>query len=471
MALIVFYAWQMDRDVKVNRWFIEKAIRSALKTLRLELRETEHDLKLANALPIETEEAQATYPGPEADADIVLTWGAQGEPGATLIAETILRRIEECDLFIADLTFVAHAETADNRRKLLPNSNVLIEVGAASRTGRRWDRMVLIVNNAFGTVESLPFDLRHRHCTVQYELQSSDDPEKSAKLKLLTQSIADQMRPILRRAASERRQARQREQEELRVSAVAAQAAVETKRLAFEKALGSGSFQGIQGTRGIAALTIAPVKPPPKPIDFSAIDQDSLQNGLRPLGADRHVTLTHAPTSVFAVFSAILRDDPQARREAVRVTRLDDDGVLYAAANLKYLEDRMADDAGNPFSAGQKWRWIFGHEQVALNRKVGEYLSALKQFGVSGPWVIGLSLLKMQNCLLTPHREPWETHGRHFEGTEMCARPVVVPADADLSTPESVQGFLAIAWHQIWRHCGYQRAPRFDPNGEFTGWE
>ena len=136
MPFTIFYAWQMDRPTNVNRWFIDKAIKIAIRQLKAEALGKADDLKLEEAPAVEPSEKGAVDPDADPhDADIILQCGAQGKPGAGLIGEIILDRIEECDVYIADLTCVTSVRTADKRRKLLPNANVLIETGATLQVG------------------------------------------------------------------------------------------------------------------------------------------------------------------------------------------------------------------------------------------------------------------------------------------------------------------------------------------------
>src|ERR1700722_2734217 len=99
MSFNVFYAWQMDTSTKLNRWFVEDALKKAIKQVRKEAQqEPENELKLERADPL-SEDADIADPDTVSDVledgDIVLQWGAQGHTGATLIAETILERIAD----------------------------------------------------------------------------------------------------------------------------------------------------------------------------------------------------------------------------------------------------------------------------------------------------------------------------------------------------------------------------------------
>lgn len=127
--LTLFYSWQMDRSTKVCRDFIRRALDEAAAILALN-----DDIAL------------------KIDSD------TQDVPGTPAITETILGKIRDCDIFLADMTFVAEAGG-----KLIPNPNVMGEYGYALRDkGTR--RILLVMNEAYGLADKLPFDLHHlRH--------------------------------------------------------------------------------------------------------------------------------------------------------------------------------------------------------------------------------------------------------------------------------------------------------------------
>ncbi len=106
--LTVFYSWQSDTPSSVNRTFIEKALREALTRLH-------SDATLENALR---------------DATVELDKDTKDVAGSPPIAETILRKVEECAVFVADLTFVGQTKEqltdSNDKPRQFPNSNVLI---------------------------------------------------------------------------------------------------------------------------------------------------------------------------------------------------------------------------------------------------------------------------------------------------------------------------------------------------------
>ena len=66
-------------------------------------------------------------------------------------------------MFVADLTFIGKTAQADANKpdKLLPNPNVLLELGyATAKIG--WERVVLVLNTAYGDPDNPMFDLKQQ---------------------------------------------------------------------------------------------------------------------------------------------------------------------------------------------------------------------------------------------------------------------------------------------------------------------
>ncbi len=141
----VFFSWQSDLSANQTKRFIEESIELA-KSL------------LPESIILVPDEA---------------TRNRLGSPD---IMNSIFEKIDECDLFIADVSIVGHyelpaAEEDDEEPeiKYLPNPNVLLELGyAAARIS--WERCVCLANTKFGAISQLPFDLNHRRITdISYE--------------------------------------------------------------------------------------------------------------------------------------------------------------------------------------------------------------------------------------------------------------------------------------------------------------
>ena len=130
MKILVFYSWQNDLEPKLHRYFIEKAINQAVKDLgEIEL--------------------YVDY-----DRD---TKGVTGSPD---IPFTIFDKIDRSSLFICDVSIIGQV----TENKSTPNPNVLIELGYASKA-LGWNKIICLFDSNSGSIDDLPFDLRHRRIT------------------------------------------------------------------------------------------------------------------------------------------------------------------------------------------------------------------------------------------------------------------------------------------------------------------
>lgn len=151
----IFYSWQSDLPNNKTRGLIQEGISDAIKMLR------------------DTVEI-------EADRD------TQGEYGAPDIVQTIFSKINECDIFIADVSVINkyHAITENGKKaqvKFSPNPNVLLELGyAASVVG--WENVICFLNVDYGDPTDFPFDLAHRRLSP-YSLQNKTKKEVREYIK------------------------------------------------------------------------------------------------------------------------------------------------------------------------------------------------------------------------------------------------------------------------------------------------
>ena len=153
----VFYSWQSDRPNRTNRRFIEDALALAI-----------------NKLGRERNEIYAPMRDLELDKD------TKGIPGSPPVADTIFRKIEECAVFVPDLTFCGLTE--GNRP--IPNANVLIEYGwALAKLGH--ERIVAVMNEAYGppTETALPFNIRHTRWPHRFNLSDNADADERSSVK------------------------------------------------------------------------------------------------------------------------------------------------------------------------------------------------------------------------------------------------------------------------------------------------
>lgn len=157
----VFYAWQNDTLAKHNRYFIRDAIKDALHLLGQD---------------------ESVQDCPRLDHD------TNGIPGTPSIAETIFEKISQARIFVADVSFVAKKAT-----KLIPNPNVLIELGYALRSLSS-ERLILVMNEAYGPAIELPFDLRGRRFPIAYTLSENATPDE---LKSVRSELAGKLKHAL----------------------------------------------------------------------------------------------------------------------------------------------------------------------------------------------------------------------------------------------------------------------------------
>lgn len=137
--LKIFYSWQSDLPGNRTRYLIQESIQSVVDAIK-------------DVVEI------------DADRD---TKGAFGSPD---IAQTIFSKIDESDIFIADVSIINkyYSMNVDGSKseeiKTTPNPNVLIELGYAAKS-LGWENIICVINTEYGEIEELPFDIRQRRLT------------------------------------------------------------------------------------------------------------------------------------------------------------------------------------------------------------------------------------------------------------------------------------------------------------------
>jgi hypothetical protein len=164
MDVVVFYAWQSDRPAKVNHHLIREAAAEACARI------TEDDSN---------------------DWQVVLDSDTQGEAGMCDIPNTILQKIQNCDVFLADLTLIGTA--AEDASKHLPNANVVFEFGYAARQ-LGFEAMIGVVNEAYAKVEGQIFDIKRR-ASLRYSASETDSTAKRTKV---TEQLSKSLEKVFR---------------------------------------------------------------------------------------------------------------------------------------------------------------------------------------------------------------------------------------------------------------------------------
>ena len=127
----IFYSWQSDLPGNRTRYFIRECIDYAISIVQQ-----------ADSIDALRDEATA------------------GETGSPDIVTSIFRKIDECDLFVADLSLCFSSDTETHEGKRSPNPNVLIELGYAAQS-LGWERIICFCNEEYGQINQLPFDVQH----------------------------------------------------------------------------------------------------------------------------------------------------------------------------------------------------------------------------------------------------------------------------------------------------------------------
>ena len=116
---------------------------------------------------IETElKAQAYLIQEEYDIPIIIEKDIRGDAGMCTVMEKVFEKINNVDIFLCDISPVTVLDVKDStgseRSKLMPNSNVMLELGYAIRS--LYYKRIIAVSNATKFLHkrgNLPFDISH----------------------------------------------------------------------------------------------------------------------------------------------------------------------------------------------------------------------------------------------------------------------------------------------------------------------
>ena len=151
----IFYSWQSDSDAKLNLNFIQNALEVASNNLQK-----------------------------EGLFDLYIDHSTRDEPGSPNINEIIFKKIEESNLFIADISII----NKNSEERKTPNPNVLIELGYAIKYFG-FKNIILIFNSYYGNPIDLPFDIRQNKILIYYFDGSDEEKVANSLIKDLTIAI------------------------------------------------------------------------------------------------------------------------------------------------------------------------------------------------------------------------------------------------------------------------------------------
>ena len=172
-APIIFYSWQSDTKGKWNRYFI-------LECLELAAANAAKELGLKNGIVVHRD-----------------TTGVGGTPS---IPETIFGRIDNCAVFVGDITLVGRAWPSENEQppestQAFPNANVILELGYAVKT-IGWKRVLGVMNAAKGKPDKHIFHLLQHRWPIEYEL--AEKAQAADARKLLIDKLTEYVREALK---------------------------------------------------------------------------------------------------------------------------------------------------------------------------------------------------------------------------------------------------------------------------------
>jgi len=143
----LFYSWQSDSDAKLNRNFIHNALEEVSKNCRK-----------------------------DGLFDLYIDQATREEPGSPNITVSIFSKIDESNLFIADISII----NPNSEERKTPNPNVLIELGyAIKKLG--FKNIILIFNKYYGNPNDLPFDIRQNRI-LSYHFDGNNKAEVANSL-------------------------------------------------------------------------------------------------------------------------------------------------------------------------------------------------------------------------------------------------------------------------------------------------
>ncbi|MGO9120694.1 MAG: TIR domain-containing protein [Desulfomonilaceae bacterium] len=420
----VFYAWQSDSPNKTNRTFIEAAAKQALKKI---------------SLPPEL------YFAPRLEQD------TKGVPGTPDIANTILRKIESSDVFLADVTLI-NTDMKDMEKDMLrptPNPNVLLELGYALAS-RGSERVILVMNEYFGSFEKLPFDLRHKKRPIWYNLSpDASTEEKRIAKEQLSKNIQEAISLIAESNSSHAGPS----------GSFVDSAWAEEVTSGFHERLRSGNIEGMDVSEGVLALAVIPGRKSSKRVDLASLETE-LWKRLRPIAAGGC-----NPRRGSRYFGTVSQDSFSS--VVIDVTEFTDEEVLLAANRKIVREDSFTDKLRDRFGEGVWAIYPAKIERVTIKALAG-YLPLMYDLQVEMPWLVRISLLELGPTVAWSADLRVHSSGdRVFRETNIIADFIEVRSEEEFANENQVACLLRPAFNYMWRSFGFKASPYYNRDGNW----
>jgi hypothetical protein len=417
----VFYSWQSDSPANFNREYIETVLKEVLVRLRT-------DAKLEPAIR----------------SALALDKDTQGVPGSPPITETIFEKIETCSAFVADLTFVAESlrslSPKEQRKRLVPNPNVLLEYGYAVRC-RGHSRIVAVINTAYGEPrnENLPFDLRHLKWPVMYNVGSVAD----AKNAVIREGLIGKLVEALRLCLNESERSTEEEFLKHPSSTDPASFFSAGDDLLPEELFGRKREHYLVPAKGKAYLRLMPTRPVPVLESELAARILASKGNLRPMGK-RYTDWGHARNA----FGAIAYASPQGQ-------------LLYELSQLFLTREiwgidafALNEDECRKFMEGKMDGFVMSAyvERMYIEALFNYMNFARHSLALPLPWQLEAGLVGIKGYPIAV--------GQGFRG-QVLEENIIWRSSIDSSTAAANE-VLKPFFSRMWEKCGVPRPADFD---------
>jgi hypothetical protein len=421
----IFYAWQSDTSTKLNRHFIHRAIENAIELLNE---------------GIDIEDAPAF----EIDHD------TKDVPGHPSVADTICEKIDQCAIFLADVTFVTKYTKADGVAvKWAPNPNVMIELGYARRA-KGAKRTIEVMNTGTpvsGKPTDLPFDLAHLRHPIQYKLTDAKDEAKlDEKCAELARDLANAFRTSLKTVIADEEKRNTATQAK---AMIAAEERIKAVRGKFEQHVRDNTFYNLtaQGVQPILSLAIIPVTPANPPLNVIK-RREEIFDRLVPLHG---ISARDVETSAGSARSFALNASSIGESLRNTLVEIREDGTILAAEALDFQESQ---DAKRPAQI------LFVQVEHEVFRAVERYLRLLRtDLNLVQDLAFCLTLHRARNFILVPDVRFLRMGLRRIDAGEISCPPTIIRAGQVPTCPREASELLVEAFNHLWQECGLPYDP------------
>jgi hypothetical protein len=415
----VFYAWQDDRPGKVNRYLIRDAAQAAC------------------------DEITGDHSN---DYTLTLDQDTAGQPGMCDIPNTILEKIRDCDIFLADMTFVGMSETKsiDEKTQLIPNPNVTLELGyavgsKATKESDGFDRVIAVMNTSYGNPDEQMFDVKRRH-PIRYNLSAGTTSAVQRVQESLTKDIKSALLTILDKVVV------------FQKGEIAAERfnGIRTK---FESDVRNGQFHGLYHPSNTIAITLVPDVV--RAVDYQAIDSANVPFWSRGGG-----TRERGGRSIRTVALARASMDSNAPSVRCSITEVTVEGIVLGADVITLCSQF------HPSHAQQNIVPAIAFEEDIIIT-LYSYAKFLRELDIAMPWRVGISLLGVHGFEMTA-RPGFRDIPGPYKGKDVVADMVIVRNNDEVSSPKGVGRKLKNTFDYIWREFGHKCSMNYDNEGNWS---